>query len=52
MATLREKIEAAIETSGEAGQAAIAVCVLLDEQIGLADYGWFDNDEVMLAALK
>jgi hypothetical protein len=53
MTTLREKIEAAINASAnDAGKAAIDVCKLLDEEIGLQGNGWFDDDAVMLSALK
>lgn len=51
--TLREKIEGTIRsTGGNTEQAAIAVCRLLEDEIGLAGNGWFDNDEEMLALLN
>ena len=53
MATLREAVEDIIKAHGENVQeAAIAVCKMLEDEIGLAGNGWFDGDEVMLAALK
>ena len=52
MAVLREVIQAAIErANGDAAKAAIAVCVVLEDEIGLAGNGWFDNDPVVEEAL-
>jgi hypothetical protein len=53
MATLRQAIQAAIESAnGDAEKAAIAVCITLEDEIGLAGNGWFDGDEVVEAALE
>lgn len=46
--TLREKIEKKITESGnDSSKAAIEICILLDDEIGLIGNGWFDNDDVM-----
>ncbi|MGS0567096.1 hypothetical protein [Xanthomonas oryzae] len=46
--TLREKIVAAIEAAkGDSEQAGMAVCRLLEDEIGLAGNGWFDDDDVL-----
>ncbi|MGK3116030.1 hypothetical protein [Candidatus Pantoea formicae] len=51
--TLRNKIADAIkDTGGDADQAAIKICRLLEDEIGLAGNGWFDNDEEMLELLE
>lgn len=44
--TIREKIEQKILASnGNTKKAAIDICVLLDEEIGLVGNGWFDDDK-------
>ena len=46
--TLRQKIEAAIKAqNGDVEKAAIAICRLLEDEIGLDGNGWFDDDETM-----
>lgn len=51
--TLRNKIAEVIKAAdGDADQAAIEVCRLLEDEIGLAGNGWFDNDEEMLELLE
>lgn len=53
MTTLRETIQIAIESSGgDAEKAAIAVCLVLEDEVGLAGNGWFDGDEIMERALS
>lgn len=53
MKTLRETIQAAIEsTGGDAEKAAIAVCLALEDEVGLAGNGWFDGDEIMERAFS
>lgn len=50
---LRHKIAEVIKNAGsDADQAAIEVCRLLEDEIGLAGNGWFDNDEEMLQLLE
>ena len=50
---LHAKIQAAIESNpGNAAAAALAICVLLDDEIGLAGNGWFDDDQVVQNALE
>ena len=45
---LRELIESAIrESAGDPAKAAVAVCIVLEDEIGLSGNGWFDGDEVM-----
>ncbi len=51
--TLREQIAKAVKAAnGNADQAAIAICRLLEDEIGLEGNGWFDNDKEMLALLS
>jgi hypothetical protein len=53
MTTLRETIQTAIESAGgDAEKAAIAVCLVLEDEVGLAGNGWFEGDEVMEKALS
>lgn len=52
MASLREQVQRAIAGAPSTEQAAIAVCVLLDEHIGLSGNGWFDDDEIVLGAIR
>jgi hypothetical protein len=50
---LREVIQKAIESgNGDSTKAAIAVCVALEDEIGLAGNGWFDGDDVLEDALR
>lgn len=50
--TLRSKIEHAIsQHKNDPHNAALAVCVVLDDEIGLAGNGWFDNDREARKAL-
>ena len=52
MATLREKIKAAIELHpANAELAAIEVCKMLDDRLSLSGNGWFDDDQIMLKEL-
>ena len=49
---LRKQIERVIrEYSADPAQAALAVCVILDENLGLAEDGCFDDDETVLNAI-
>jgi hypothetical protein len=51
--TLRQKIAAAVKAAnGDADQAAIAICQLLENEIGLSGNGWFDDDEELLEKLS
>lgn len=53
MPTLREDIKAIIELrQADPEQGAIEICKLLEDRIGLAGNGWFDNDPVMMQALN
>ena len=49
--TLRDKIKKAIEKSNDAESAAIEVCKILEDEIGLSGNGWFDDDDTMLDIL-
>ena len=50
--TLRAKIEAVIAAAeGNSQKAALVVCVLLEDEIGLYGNGWFDGDETVLKVL-
>ena len=49
---LREKIHAAIAAAqGDVDVAAMNVSVLLSEEVGLSDSGWFDGDDLLAAEL-
>lgn len=50
--TLRAQIETAIRTSPDSSTAALAVCRLLDDELGLMGNGWFDDDAELLALLS
>lgn len=50
--TLRTQIETAIRTSPDSGRAAIAVCRLLEDEVGLVRKGWCDDDAELLTLLK
>jgi hypothetical protein len=50
---LREKIEAAISAAqGNNKEAALNVCVLLEQEMDLSGNGWFDGDEELVAVLE
>ncbi|MGV8842683.1 MAG: hypothetical protein ACOH2I_05460 [Pseudomonas sp.] len=50
---LRKQIEAIIrEFHDDPEQAALAVCVILDGNLGLSEDGWFDDDETVLNAIN
>lgn len=49
--TLRTQIEAAIRTSADVGQAAIAACRVLEVEIGLGRNGWVDDDDELRGLL-
>ncbi|ENY9930878.1 hypothetical protein VNPA120661_68630 [Pseudomonas aeruginosa] len=49
---LRKQIERVIrEYAADPAEAALAVCVILDGNLGLAEDGYFDDDETVLNAL-
>lgn len=49
---LRKQIEGVIREYGaDPAEAALAVCVILDGNLGLAEDGWFDDDETVLNAI-
>ncbi|HHQ2714261.1 TPA: hypothetical protein ACSPMB_000089 [Pseudomonas aeruginosa] len=49
---LRKQIERVIREYGaDPAEAALAVCVTLDGNLGLAEDGYFDDDETVLNAL-
>lgn len=49
---LRKQIESVIREYGaEPAEAALAVCVILDGNLGLAEDGYFDDDETVLNAI-
>lgn len=53
MKPLREVIKAAIESAGgDTEKAAIAVCLVLDDELDISGNGWFDGDEVIEKALS
>ena len=49
---LRKQIERVIREYGaDPAEAALAVCVVLDGSLGLAEDGYFDDDEAVLTAV-
>ena len=51
--TLRTKIEAAIASAnGDATQAGINVCLLLEDTLSLSGNGWFDDDAPLQAIFE
>lgn len=52
MGSLRESIQKEIEESSSPEAAALAVCVLLEREIGLEGNGWFDDDATVRQALR
>ncbi len=49
---LRKQIEGVIrEYQADPAKAALAVCVILDGNLGLAEDGYFDDDEAVMNAL-
>lgn len=49
---LRKQIERVIrENSQDPKKAALAVCVILDENLSLAADGYFDDDEMVIKAI-
>jgi|GEM_PF-3230423 hypothetical protein len=51
--TLRQEIVDAVKSaSGDAEQAAIAICRLLEDRLGLEGNGWLDDDEEMRELLS
>ncbi|MFV0455587.1 MAG: hypothetical protein ACK5NQ_11460 [Pseudomonas sp.] len=49
---LRKQIERVIrDFNGDPAQAALAVCVILDGNLGLVEDGYFDDDEAVLNAI-
>lgn len=49
---LREKICDLIIKNTNPIKAATTICVLLEDEIGLAGNGWFDNDTVTQTAIR
>jgi hypothetical protein len=50
---LRSKIEQVIRRSADdPAKAALAICILLEMQVGLSGSGWFDDDQTVLDALE
>lgn len=51
--SLRHKIQQTLQLhAGDHEAAAVAICILMDDQLGLYGNGWFDGDELMLAKLE
>ena len=48
---LRKQIEALVGSSGDPAEAALSICVLLDEHLGLAEEGFFDDDDAVQDAI-
>lgn len=49
---LRKQIERVIREYGaDPAEAALAVCVILDGNLGLAEDGYFDDDDTVLSAI-
>lgn len=48
---LRGRIEETIRSESDPEKAAVAVCLLLENEIGLYGNGWFDDDDVLEKAI-
>jgi hypothetical protein len=48
---LRKRIEKKIAAAHNDQDAALAVCLMLEDELGLAGNGWFDGDEEILEAI-
>jgi hypothetical protein len=52
MTLRKQQIEAAIASAaGDPAKAAVAVCKVLEDEIGLDGNGWWDNDPELRALL-
>jgi hypothetical protein len=49
---LRERIEKIINSNTDPAQAAIQVCLMLEDKLDLDGNGWWDDDEIIKAAFK
>lgn len=50
---LRKEIENTIrEAREDRANAALAICVLLEEKLGLSERGWFDDDPLALQTIN
>lgn len=48
---LRQSIEEAIRSNEDPAKAAIVICRLLEDEIGLSGNGWFDDDQELINIL-
>lgn len=39
------------DANGDAAKAALAICLMLEDEMDLAEKGWFDNDLVVQEAM-
>lgn len=51
MCFLRKRIEETLRGESDPEKAALAVCLLLDNEIGLYGNGWFDGDADLLEVI-
>jgi hypothetical protein len=49
---LRQQIQELLEIHTEPKEAAIRICILLEDLIGLEGNGWFDDDEELIERFK
>jgi hypothetical protein len=49
--SLRANIEETLRQHSDPEAAAVAVCLLLEDSIGLYGNGWFDGDQVLEKAI-
>lgn len=50
--TIRERIEQAIRDADTPEEAAMEVCIMLEDVIDLSGNGWFDDDPELLDRLR
>jgi hypothetical protein len=44
---LREQIESLIKAHSDPQEAAIQVCIMLEDELDLRGNGWFDDDDLL-----
>lgn len=52
MCFLRKRIEETLRGENDPQKAALAVCLLLENEVGLCGNGWFDGDADLLDAIR
>lgn len=49
---MRERLQKIIEEATDPKEAALKICVALDDLLDLGDNGWFDDDDEVIAAIE